>query len=558
LSNVTGSTAKATVIALSVIACGGLSGTSAASTELEGEASVTAEIDDLTESIITPNTTVQPTDLAQSTNSRRPNINRRFRSSVFDPAGVIRIASGEGGFDAEIDGGDRFGRDHDRAGDINGDGVIDLVIGARSDDDGATDAGAAYILFMNADGTVGSHQKISALEGGFTDTLVEGNFFGYGVAGIGDFDEDGIPDVAVSAPNAANQAIYILHLRRNGTVKSMTKTSGINAQGLSAMGDLDGDGRIDLAAAEPNAADGGAIHILFFNRDSELKADETVTISSTEGGFGLGLSEGDQFGGRESAPLGDIDNDGTIEIAVGAFQSDGGTGAIWILSLDPLSFNVLSKRKIAPGLAGFNELVSTDENPNGTSGGQFGHAMAAVGDLNNDGVTDLITGANQNNEGYGYILYLNADKTVKTFTRINNLEGGFDLTLEADERFSRSISVINDDIQNGSITVNMGGGAGVSGSIYQLEFESCGFAQPRGDAFWSDGTTFFSNWSHEQQLVTGPLSLEQCALVAFENNAPNITHKESDGRCIVKDNDAILTVSTEGSTAYIRTCQQPE
>jgi len=527
LSNVTRSTAKATVIALTVIACGGLSGASAASTELEGEASITAEIDDVTESIITPNTTVQPTDLAQSTNSRRPNINRRFRSSVFDPAGVIRIASGEGGFDAEIDSGDRFGRDHDRAGDINGDGVIDLVIGARSDDDGATDAGAAYILFMNADGTVGSHQKISALDGGFTDTLVEGNFFGYGVAGIGDFDEDGIPDVAVSAPNAANQAIYILHLQRDGTVKSMTKTTGINAQGLSAMGDLNGDGRIDLVAPEPNTTDGGAIRILFFNSDSELNADQTVTISSTEGGFGDGLSPGDQFGGRESAPLGDIDNDGTIEIAVGAFQSDGGTGAIWILSLDPLSFNVLSKRKIAPGLAGFNELVSTDENPNGTSGGQFGHAMAA-------------------------------DKTVKTFTRINNLEGGFDLTLEADERFSRSISVINDDIQNGSITVNMGGGAGVSGAIYQLEFESCGFAQPRGDAFWSDGTTFFSNWSHEQQLVTGPLSLEQCALVAFENNAPNITHKESDGRCIVKDDDAILTVSTEGSTAYIRTCQQPD
>jgi len=375
---------------------------------------------------------------------------------------------------------------------------------------------------------------------GFTDTLVDGNFFGYGVAGIGDYDGDNVPDIAVSAPNASNRAIYVLHLRRDGTVKSMTKTSGINAQGLSAMGDLNGDGRIDLVAAEPNAAGGGAIRILFFNSSSELNTDETVTISSTEGGFGDGLSPGDQFGGRESAPLGDIDNDGTIEIAVGAFQSDGGTGAIWILSLDPLNFNVLSKRKIAPGLAGFTESVSTDENPNGTSGGQFGHAMAALGDLNGDGVTDLVTGANQNNEGFGYILYLNADKTVKTFTRINNEEGGFDLTLED---------------ENGSITVNMGGGAGVSGAVYQLQFDSCGIEQQDGDAFWSAGTTFFSNWSHEQQLVTGPLSFEQCALVAYENSAPNMTHKESDGRCIIKDDTAILTASTEGSTAYIRTCQ---
>ena len=212
----------------------------------------------------------------------------------------------------------------------------------------------------------------------------------------------------------------------------------------SAMGDLNGDGRIDLVAAEPNAAGGGAIKILFFNGESTLNTDETVTISSTEGSFGDGINEGDQFGGRESAPLGDIDNDGTIEIAVGAFQSDGGTGAIWILSLDPLNFNVLSKTKIAPGLAGFNESIPTDVNPNGTSGGQFGHAMAVVGDLNGDGITDL---------------------------------------------------------------------------------------------------------------VTGPLSFEQCALIMFENSAVNMTYNERDGRCIVKDETAILTDSQELSEAYTRVCR---
>ena len=142
-------------------------------------------------------------------------------------------------------------------------GITDLVVWARSDDDGATDAGAVYILFMNADGTVASNQKISALEGGFTDSLVTANYFGYDVAGIGDYDGDNVPDIAVSAPNPDNQAIHVLHLRSNGTVKSMIKTTGINAQGLSAIGDLNGDGRIDLVAAEPRAAGGGAIRILF-------------------------------------------------------------------------------------------------------------------------------------------------------------------------------------------------------------------------------------------------------------------------------------------------------
>jgi len=125
------------------------------------------------------------------------------------------------------------------------------------------------------------------------------------------------------------------------------------------------------------------------------------------------------------AMLGDIDNDGTLELAVGAFMSDGGKGAIWILSLHSTTFNVVSKIKITEGLNGFTDVLTTGPNPNGTEGANFGHALCKVGDLNGDGVPDLMTGANQQNEGYGYILYLNADKTVKTFTRINNTDGGF-------------------------------------------------------------------------------------------------------------------------------------
>lgn len=114
-------------------------------------------------------------------------------TTQWGPNGFVKIENNSGGFIANLEGGDRFSRDHDQAGDINDDGIIDLVVGARSDDDGATDAGAVYILFMNNDGTVQSNQKISMLEGGFTETLVDGSFFGYGVAGIGDYDADNTP-----------------------------------------------------------------------------------------------------------------------------------------------------------------------------------------------------------------------------------------------------------------------------------------------------------------------------------------------------------------------------
>lgn len=392
----------------------------------------------------------------------------------YQAEGFVKIENGSDGFFANLEGGDRFSRDHDKIGDVNGDGVIDIVVGARSDDDGGVDAGAVYILFMNSDGTVQRNQKISMLKGGFTETLNAGNFFGYGVAGIGDYDSDGIPDIAVSSPVPPNNSLYIIHLNADGTAKDYIKNTNIIAQGLTAIGDINGDNRIDLVACNPGSDDGGtnrgAIDILFLNEASQIMYANTVTISSTQGGFGVGIEDGDQFGGREVAMLGDIDNDGTKELAVGAFMSDGGKGAIWILSLNVTTFTVASKIKIAEGINGFTDELVADINPNGTSGANFGHAMCASGDIDGDGITELITGANQQNEGWAYVLYLNSDKTVKSFTRINNIDGGFNLTLDSEERFSRSISFVGDLKGDGSIAINIGGGAGGTGTLYTLFF----------------------------------------------------------------------------------------
>jgi hypothetical protein len=481
-------------------------------------------------------------------------------TTQWGPDGFVKIEEGSGGFFATLDAGDRFSRDHDQAGDINGDGIIDLVVGARSDDDGETDAGAVYILFMNTDGTVQSNQKISALEGGFTETLLQNNFFGYGVAGIGDYDGDGIPDIAVSAPSSANIALYIIHLNNDGTVKNFIKNSNIIAQGLSAVGDLNNDGRIDLVACDPSSDVGGnntgAISILFFNSNSQLIPAQTVLINPSSGGLGTGLVAGDEFGGREVAMLGDLDSDGTLEMAVGAFKSGGGKGAIWILSLNSTTFNVVSKLKITEGLNGFTDTLTTGANPNGSDGANFGHALCKVGDLNGDGIPDLMTGANQQNEGWGYILYLNTDKTVKTFTRINNTDGGFGLVLESEERFSRSISFIGDLRDDGTIAVNYGGGAGSggSGTLYLLFLKPCDFTEQAGFNHWNGGNTLFSNWTHSTQTVSEPLTFEQCTFKAFETDAAYMTYNFNDGRCICKDAAATLTVSTEMSTAYTNQC----
>ncbi|MDA9110879.1 T9SS type A sorting domain-containing protein, partial [Bacteroidia bacterium] len=405
------------------------------------------------------------------------------------------------------------------------------------------------------------NQKVSSIQGGFDEALVERDYFGYGVAGVGDYNGDGIPDVATTTLSTNNKSLYVIYLNRDGTVKGYVKSEDITAQGLTAIGDINGDGRVDLVACDPTNSDGGrsrgAISILFLDNVGKVDDTKTVTISSTQGGLGAGLQNSDQFGGREVAMLGDLDKDGTLEMAVGAFGSDNGKGAVWILSLNATTYQVESKIKITEGMNGFNDTLTDASNPNGTSGASFGHAMCAAGDLNGDGVPDLITGANQQNEGNGYILYLNSNKTVKTYTKITDQEGGFGLSLEMDGRFSRSISFMGDLRGDGTIAVNMGGGVarGGSGSLYVLFFKPCTITDATGYVRWQDGNTLFTNWSHRDQALTSDsLSFEQCVFKSFETQASQFTYNYNDGRCICIDSNARLVESTELSNAYTNEC----
>ena len=144
----------------------------------------------------------------------------------------VEISDESGGFPAaggNLQNGDDFGESLDTIGDLDGDGVIDLVVGARQDDDGGSNRGAVYILFMRTNGTVDRLQKISDTEGGFTGNLDDGDNFGIGATGLGDIDGDGVLDIAVGAWNdddgGSNKgAVYILFLNSDGTVKATRKS----------------------------------------------------------------------------------------------------------------------------------------------------------------------------------------------------------------------------------------------------------------------------------------------------------------------------------------------
>ena len=200
------------------------------------------------------------------------------------------------------------------AGDFDGNGVPDLAIGAPGEDNGA---GKVHVTYLNSDGTVNSPVSIA-------NPNTAADAFGTSLA-AGDFDGDGALDLAIGAPGEDNGAgkVYVAYLNSDGTVNSLVSIANSNtaadAFGTSlAAGDFDGDGVLDLAIGAPGEDNGaGKVHIAYLNSDGTIK--NTNKISDPKyAGFGYALSVMD-----------DLDGDGRSEFAATSLEQN--HGAIHIL-----------------------------------------------------------------------------------------------------------------------------------------------------------------------------------------------------------------------------------
>ena len=200
--------------------------------------------------------------------------------------------------------GDYFGRSIENIGDLDGDGINDLAVGAGNPIHSST-KGSIHIIFMNANGSVKSTVEIddSTTNG---PTLNNGDRFGYSIDNLGDLNADGVNDLAVGAPyddnsNTDRGAIHIMFMNVDASVKSTVEINDSTVNGptlnngdqfgtsIDQVGDLDGNGINDLAVGAHLDDDGGlnrgAVHIIYMHssisRTAEVSLSETLSLDDS-------------------------------------------------------------------------------------------------------------------------------------------------------------------------------------------------------------------------------------------------------------------------------------
>ncbi len=341
--------------------------------------------------------------------------------------------------------GSFFGNAVAGAGDVNGDGYADVVVGAPSS---ASSTGGAYIYLGSASGLGATPATTLISPDG------AGSAFGFTVTGVGDLNGDGYADIAVGAPFASSGAGRV-HLYLGGadglaTASSMTLTGpdgGAFGDSLAAAGDVNGDGFPDLAVAAPK----GAIAYVYLGTGSALATAPATTLTGpdagTPSGFGAALASVDANG------------DGYADIAVGATEISTSAGAVYVY---------LGGAAGIPAIAG-----TTLAAPDGANG-LFGQ-VASAGDVNGDGYGDLVVGASAvGTEGKAYV-YLGSPSGLAVATPTPLL--GEQLAMGA---FGFSVASAGDVTGNGFADVIIGayGVSNLTGRAYLYLGGSSGVVTP--------------------------------------------------------------------------------
>ena len=392
---------------------------------------------------------------------------------------VKQTATGASGLGLQ----DYYGSSVANIGDIDGDDIPDIMVGAPGDDDSASGAGtnngAVYIQFMRADGTVKEYTKLSNLSGGasgegFGGVIPNYADFGSSVTGIGDINGDNVPDVAVGAPfdDYYKGAVWILMLNDDGTVADYftirddigTAMEGL-LEGYSAFGaslakleDLLGGVKLAVGAYADivgctevdNKQTCGAIWTMDVYADGTVETIKRIGMGS-ENNPDLPLEAKDYFGYAMSS-LCDFNGDSVADLIVSAVGDDDGgdgKGAVYLLMMNS-SGAVDSFMKISDTSGKFIAELGDDN---------FGYSVCGLEDVDGDDVLDIAVGVPEYDDGKGgyWILLLNEDGTVKNHVLFSDGTAGITLgTFYEDDMAGSALTMADLDTTDGVFDIVVG------------------------------------------------------------------------------------------------------
>ena len=258
------------------------------------------------------------------------------------------------------------------AGDVDGDGRSDVVVGAPNEDGESINDGRAYVF-----GTDGSLLAILTSP----NAQINGSF-GIAVAGLGDLDGDGLSEVAVGAsrenedggPFTAGK-VYVFRGADGTALFELSspnpESGGAFGASLAAAGDVDGDGLTDLLVGAHNeaggAADAGRAYVFRGANGALLHTLESPNPEATG------------FFANAVAGAGDVDGDGFDDLLVGAWSETGGGVA------------EAGSAYLFRGSDG--SLLRTLASPDPETQGFFGKSVSGAGDIDGDGLAEVLVGA---------------------------------------------------------------------------------------------------------------------------------------------------------------------
>ena len=393
-----------------------------------------------------------------------------------DPLSTL---NGTNGFTLNgIDAFDESGFSVSSAGDVNGDGYDDLVIGARLADPNGASSGETYVVYgaASAPGTDGV-LTLSALDGmnGFTlNGIGRNDGSGFSVSSAGDVNGDGYDDLIIGAPGSDGYTgeTHVVYggVSAPGTdgvldLSALDGANGFTLTGIdlvdqsgfsvSSAGDVNGDGYDDLIIGAPRASQNEAFSAgetyVVYGGASAPGTDGVLDLSETEAldGFTLTGIDPDDRSGVSVSAAGDVNGDGYDDLIIGAYRADPNGES------EAGETYVVYGGANAPGTAGVLDLSALDGMNGFTLNGVdsddvSGFSVSSAGDVNGDGYDDLIIGAfgSDSYTGETHVVYGGASAPgTDGVLALSALDGtnGFTLTgIDPGDRSGRSVSSAGD------------------------------------------------------------------------------------------------------------------